>query len=201
MDTSHGCVGGNLIASSIRESQQASWRNEAGEVATRPGYPLPTLCFDIPVFSAKLIPACGRSQRTRCGARGWRRARTECVCRGAGLRAGEVEPGRIPDGWTTQLLKVGAHIAALLLEVERAQARSVFRVKPAGDGAAPLIGSSRPIKALRERIERVAAFDFTVLIEGASGPQPHPNFIEVSGEPALGGGEGEVAGAGRIEPR
>ena len=44
------------------------------------------------------------------------------------------EPGRTPDGWTTQLLEVGAHIAALLLEVERAQARSVFRVKPAGDG-------------------------------------------------------------------
>ena len=45
------------------------------------------------------------------------------------------EPGRTPDGWTTQLLEVGAHIAALLLEVERAQARSVFRAKPSGDGA------------------------------------------------------------------
>ena len=87
------------------------------------------------------------------------------------------EPGRTPDGWTTQLLEVGAHIAALLLEVERAQARRVFRAKPGGDGAAPLIGSSRAIKTLRERIERVAAFDFTVLIEGASGPQAHPSFI------------------------
>ena len=56
------------------------------------------------------------------------------------------EPGRTPDGWTTQLLEVGAHIAALLLEVERAQARSVFRAKPGGDGAAPLIGSSRAIR-------------------------------------------------------
>ena len=110
------------------------------------------------------------------------------------------EPGRTPDGWTTQLLEVAAHIAALLLEVERAQARSVFRVKPAGDGAAPLIGSSRAIKALRERIERVAAFDFTVLIEGASGPQPHPSFIDFSCEASLGGGEGAVAGAGEDAP-
>ena len=61
-----------------------------------------------------------------------------------------------------------AHIAALLLEVERAQARCRFwRTRP--DGAAPLIGSSRAIKTLRERIERVAATDFTVLIEGESG--------------------------------
>ena len=79
------------------------------------------------------------------------------------------EPGRIPDGWTHQLLEAGAHIAALLLEVERAQARYLFRVKPPADGAAPLIGSSHAIKTLRERIERVAATDFTVLIEGESG--------------------------------
>jgi hypothetical protein len=89
------------------------------------------------------------------------------------------EPGRTPDGWSQQLLEAGAHIAALLLEVERSHARSLFRVKPPADGAAPLIGSSRAIKTLRERIERVAATDFTVLIEGASGPQPHPSFVEV----------------------
>jgi transcriptional regulator with PAS, ATPase and Fis domain len=79
------------------------------------------------------------------------------------------EHGRAPDGWTHQLLEVGAHIAALLLELERAQARYLFRVKPAADGAAPLIGSSLAIKTLRDRIERVAATDFTVLIEGESG--------------------------------
>jgi two-component system response regulator HydG len=38
-----------------------------------------------------------------------------------------------------------------------------------GDGAAPLIGSSEAIRRVRERIERVAATDFTVLIEGESG--------------------------------
>lgn len=35
--------------------------------------------------------------------------------------------------------------------------------------AAPLIGSSRVMQTLRDRIERVAATDFTILIEGESG--------------------------------
>ena len=37
------------------------------------------------------------------------------------------------------------------------------------DGAAPLIGSSLAMRAVRERIERVAATDFIVLIDGESG--------------------------------
>ena len=37
------------------------------------------------------------------------------------------------------------------------------------DGAAPLIGSSLVMRAVRERIERVAQTDFTILIEGESG--------------------------------
>jgi transcriptional regulator with PAS, ATPase and Fis domain len=37
------------------------------------------------------------------------------------------------------------------------------------DGAAPLIGSSLVMRAVRDRIQRVAATDFTVLIEGESG--------------------------------
>src|SRR5207342_2283558 len=37
------------------------------------------------------------------------------------------------------------------------------------DGAAPLVGSSAAIRDVRERIERVAVTDFTVLIEGESG--------------------------------
>jgi transcriptional regulator with PAS, ATPase and Fis domain len=37
------------------------------------------------------------------------------------------------------------------------------------DGAAPLIGSSAVMRAVRERVERVAATDFTVLIDGESG--------------------------------
>jgi DNA-binding NtrC family response regulator len=34
------------------------------------------------------------------------------------------------------------------------------------DGAAPLIGSTRAMSALRDRIERVANTDFTILLEG-----------------------------------
>jgi transcriptional regulator with PAS, ATPase and Fis domain len=37
------------------------------------------------------------------------------------------------------------------------------------DGAAPLIGSSLVMRNVRERIERIAATDFTVLIDGESG--------------------------------
>jgi transcriptional regulator with PAS, ATPase and Fis domain len=71
------------------------------------------------------------------------------------------------DGWTRQVLEAGAHVAALLLELERAQGRHVVRASR--DGAAPLIGSSAAIQHVRDRIERVAATDFTVLVEGESG--------------------------------
>ena len=89
------------------------------------------------------------------------------------------EPPRMLDGWTCQLLDTATHVAGLILEIERAQGRSLAG-RNRVDGAAPLIGSSLAIRAVRDRIERVAATDFTVLIEGASGPQPHPGFIEVS---------------------
>src|SRR5688572_30704583 len=71
------------------------------------------------------------------------------------------EPARMLEG--------GAQIAALLLEMERVQGRPSLAVRSKADGAAPLIGSSAAIRAVRERIERVAATDFTVLIEGESG--------------------------------
>jgi hypothetical protein len=38
--------------------------------------------------------------------------------------------------------------------------------------------------------------DFTVLIEGGSGPQPHPSFIGVFGAATLNDRQGTVAGAG-----
>ena len=78
------------------------------------------------------------------------------------------EPSRMLDGWTCQLLDTATHIAALILEIERAQGRSLAG-RNRVDGAAPLIGSSLAIRAVRDRIERVAATDFTVLIEGESG--------------------------------
>ena len=74
--------------------------------------------------------------------------------------------GKRMDSWTRQVLEAGAHVAALLLELERAYGRRGVKHR---DGAAPLIGSSRAIQNVRERIERVAATDFTVLIEGESG--------------------------------
>ncbi len=45
----------------------------------------------------------------------------------------------------------------------------VFAPRMRRDGAAPLIGSSAVMRAVRDRIERVAATDFVTLIDGESG--------------------------------
>jgi hypothetical protein len=45
----------------------------------------------------------------------------------------------------------------------------------------------------------MAATDFTVLIEGASGPQPHSIFIDFFDPAPSGGGERAVAGTGEDE--
>ncbi len=76
--------------------------------------------------------------------------------------------------WDLQLMGHAAQLGALVLEVERARAsagRSSAPVmqKPRRDGAAPLIGSTPAMASLRDRIEKVAATDFTVLLEGESG--------------------------------
>lgn len=77
------------------------------------------------------------------------------------------------DGWDHQALNLAGRLAGVILEVEslrRAQRHQALRQLPAApDGAAPLIGSTPAIRLLRDRIERVAATDFTVLIEGESG--------------------------------
>src|SRR2546425_7220054 len=77
------------------------------------------------------------------------------------------EPGGRMDEWNVDLLRAAAHLGALVLEAERhrAQVGSYRRL----DGAAPLIGSTSVMHDLRERLERVAVTDFTVLIEGESG--------------------------------
>ncbi len=75
-----------------------------------------------------------------------------------------------PDPWACQLLETAAAVAGLLLEIERAHGYGPGgRLRDQRDGAAPLIGSSTAIRSVRERIERVAATDFTILIEGESG--------------------------------
>ncbi len=73
------------------------------------------------------------------------------------------EPNRPLEERDQEVLGAAAHLGALVLEAVRVRARG--RVCPS-DGAAPLIGSSSVMQALRSRVERVAVTDFTVLIEG-----------------------------------
>ena len=76
------------------------------------------------------------------------------------------EPGAHMDDWNVDLLKAAAHLGALVLEADRHRARAGSSRR--FDGAAPLIGSTSVMQDLRERVERVAVTDFTLLIEGES---------------------------------
>jgi transcriptional regulator with PAS, ATPase and Fis domain len=75
------------------------------------------------------------------------------------------DPARSLNHGDLDLLDAAAQLGGLVLEASR--------VKPPAhqlrDGAAPLIGSSPGMEALRQRVERVATTDFTALIEGESG--------------------------------
>ena len=74
------------------------------------------------------------------------------------------------DAWDAQLLEDAKGVAALVLLLDRAyRAGALSMTRSRFDGAAPIIGSSAAIRAVRERIDRVAATSFTVLIEGESG--------------------------------
>jgi two-component system response regulator HydG len=84
------------------------------------------------------------------------------------------DPGCRLGEWDFQALSMGAHIGALVLEIERnrtllLRAGLAPLVRSRGDGAAPLIGSTPVMNQLRSTIERVAGTDFTVLLEGESG--------------------------------
>ena len=85
----------------------------------------------------------------------------------------QFEPGSCAfDAWDQQLLDSARELGALVLLLDRAQrggGLSGAAGASTSDGAAPIVGSSPAIRAVRERIERVAATDFTVLIEGESG--------------------------------
>ncbi len=74
-----------------------------------------------------------------------------------------------PDGWTCQILESAASLAALVIEAERTARGATALLTQLRDEAAPLIGASEVMQQLRERVERVAATDFTILIEGESG--------------------------------
>jgi transcriptional regulator with PAS, ATPase and Fis domain len=80
------------------------------------------------------------------------------------------DPGGALDDWDQQLLASAKQLGALVLTIDRAQRAGLLgtaRNRP--DGAAPIVGSSHGIRAVRARIERVAATDFTALIQGESG--------------------------------
>ena len=84
------------------------------------------------------------------------------------------DPGCRLGDWDFQMLTTAANVGALVLEIERsrlqlARAGLLNTTRPRRDGAAPLIGSTEVMRALRAAIERVAATDFTVLLEGESG--------------------------------
>jgi len=74
------------------------------------------------------------------------------------------DPSRTLAAGDLDLLDAAAQLGGLVLEAARAR---LTLPHPLQDGAAPLIGSSPGMEALRQRIERVATTDFTVLIEGA----------------------------------
>jgi len=90
------------------------------------------------------------------------------------------EPGRTLDGWTCELLDAATHVAALVLELERATGRPPQFARIRREGAAPIVGSSRAMREVRDRIEKLAATPFTILVEGGTGPQPHSDTPDVS---------------------
>jgi two-component system response regulator HydG len=92
----------------------------------------------------------------------------------AGVLEATFDPGSGLGEWDFQMLALAAHVGALVLEIERARLQlaraglwATNRVRR--DGAAPLIGSTPIMEALRSSIERVAVTDFTILLEGESG--------------------------------
>jgi transcriptional regulator with PAS, ATPase and Fis domain len=76
------------------------------------------------------------------------------------------DPKRRFDEHDLDALTAAAQLGGLVLEVARG--RVATRVRPAAT-VAPLIGSTSVMQELRARVERVAATDFTILIEGESG--------------------------------
>jgi transcriptional regulator with PAS, ATPase and Fis domain len=93
---------------------------------------------------------------------------------GPGTLEATFEPGAPLGEWDFQMLGFASHVAALVLEIERnrqqmARAGLLATSPLRADGAAPLIGSTPVMQALRNTIARVATTDFTILLEGESG--------------------------------
>jgi len=91
-----------------------------------------------------------------------------------GVLEATFHPGCALGEWDFQVLGLGAHVGALVLEIERlrlqlARAGLSTSVRAPRRDAAGLVGSTDVMRALRATIDRVAATDFTVLVEGESG--------------------------------
>jgi DNA-binding NtrC family response regulator len=90
-----------------------------------------------------------------------------------GVLEAAFDPGCCLGEWDFQLLGLAAHIGALVLEIERSRAQlaraGLLGVNRLRRDGTPLVGSTPPMQELRSTIERVAATDFTVLLEGESG--------------------------------
>jgi two-component system response regulator HydG len=71
------------------------------------------------------------------------------------------------DEWNKDLLAAAANLGGLVMELDLR--RPPTPIAPRVNGTVALVGSTAPMRHLRERIERVARTDFTVLIEGESG--------------------------------
>ena len=83
-----------------------------------------------------------------------------------GILEASFDPISPPGELQMEFLAAASQLAGLVLESCRGRVSSIARPI---DGVAPLIGSSGVMQMLRGRVERVAATDFTVLIEGESG--------------------------------
>src|SRR6185503_16608082 len=85
-----------------------------------------------------------------------------------GVLEATFDPDCRPGEWDIQMLGMAANLGALLLEIERSHLQltrsELAGAKARADGAAPLIGSTSAMEALRSSIERVAVTDFTVLL-------------------------------------
>jgi DNA-binding NtrC family response regulator len=133
-----------------------------------------TMCRVLPIRTVQL-----RDKNSRWSSRSSPDAGIESIALEVpGTTGGVIEatfnPGAGLGEWDFQTLGLAAHVAAFVLEIERvrlqlARAGLGPTVKLRRDGAAPLIGSTAAVQALRNRIERVAQTDFTLLLEGESG--------------------------------
>ena len=90
-----------------------------------------------------------------------------------GVLEARFDPGCRIGEWDFQTLSMAAHVAALIMEIERLRTQmmqaGVVASPKRRDAAAPLIGSTPAMVQLRDTIGRVANTDFTVLLEGARG--------------------------------